>query len=357
MKTILINFILLLLPSLSIAEVIPFDDERWTLFGENTALVYYKGQDALYSPGGGAFLADADFKDGIIEFDMLFPDDTRGFSGVNWRRQEDGSFENFYIRPHLSGKEDGTQYNPVFKGDSGWQLYFGPQYTVTLDHTYDEWVHIKIIVSGDQAEIYVDSEEPVLFLKDLKADLGAGSMGVSTNLAPTFYANFSYQKIDNPTLKGSPIPDEELPSGLIKEFTISDVIADDTPPAEYTGTWTKQVIETTGALNISRNRERREGYNTVLIHMTVNSDVDQHKKFIHGYSDDVVIYMYDKPISGGTNLYASRDYRYLGTIGLFDDVYLPLAAGKNEIYFAVKENFGGWGFMGKFENMDGITIP
>jgi len=34
-----------------------------------------------------------------------------------------------------------------------------------------------------------------------------------------------------------------------------------------------------------------------------------------------------------------------------------LKAGKNEVYFAVKEYFGGWGFMGKFDDMTGITLP
>ena len=34
-------------------------------------------------------------------------------------------------------------------------------------------------------------------------------------------------------------------------------------------------------------------------------------------------------VYAGDNRYRSRDYRYLGTIGYFDQVYLPLAAGDN----------------------------
>ncbi|MBT5186896.1 MAG: hypothetical protein HOH19_15020 [Kordiimonadaceae bacterium] len=357
MRHYILALLLLFTPSLSFGETIAFDDPRWTITGPNTTIVHYKGQQALYAPQGGAYLPDANFIDGIIEFDMLFPDDTRGFSGVNWRRQKDGSYENFYIRPHLSGKEDGTQYTPSIKGDTGWQLYFGPGYTVTLDHTYDKWVHIKVISSGDQAEIYVDSEDPVLFIKDLKADLGAGTIGVSTNLAPTFYANFSYQKIDNPPLKGTALPEKKQVDGLIQKFSISELLADDnTNPNDYTGSWITQEIETMGALNLSRHRDRTEGHNSVLVRMTVNSDRDQLKKFSFGYSDDAIVYMNGNPISGGTHLYQSRDYRHLGSIGLFDDVYLPLKSGNNDIYFAVKENFGGWGFMGKFEDMNGIII-
>ncbi|MCH8059016.1 MAG: hypothetical protein IIA11_01020 [Proteobacteria bacterium] len=46
--------------------------------------------------------------------------------------------------------------------------------------------------------------------------------------------------------------------------------------------------------------------------------------------------------SKGNNAYQSRDYRYLGTIGLFDAIMLPLAVGDNELWIAVSEAFGGW---------------
>jgi hypothetical protein len=50
----------------------------------------------------------------------------------------------------------------------------------------------------------------------------------------------------------------------------------------------------------------------------------------------------------GDNGYQTRDYRYLGTISLFDALELNLAAGDNEILFAVSESFGGWGVMAQF---------
>ena len=59
---------------------------------------------------------------------------------------------------------------------------------------------------------------------------------------------------------------------------------------------------------------------------------------------------------GGSNLYRSRDYRYLGTIGYFDELYLPLQRGKNELWLAVSEDFGGWGIQAMFEDMAGIEV-
>jgi hypothetical protein len=48
----------------------------------------------------------------------------------------------------------------------------------------------------------------------------------------------------------------------------------------------------------------------------------------------------------------TRDYRYLGSIGLFDSVVLPLEAGENEIWIAVSEAFGGWGVMARITDLD-----
>ena len=40
----------------------------------------------------------------------------------------------------------------------------------------------------------------------------------------------------------------------------------------------------------------------------------------------------------------------------FDHVYLPLKVGRNELWVAVSEDFGGWGITGMFEDMTGITM-
>ena len=50
----------------------------------------------------------------------------------------------------------------------------------------------------------------------------------------------------------------------------------------------------------------------------------------------------------------SRDYRYLGTIGLFDEVMLPLRDGDNELWLAVSESFGGWGVLARLPDENGI---
>ena len=46
----------------------------------------------------------------------------------------------------------------------------------------------------------------------------------------------------------------------------------------------------------------------------------------------------------------------LGTIGLFDAIYLDLKKGENMLLLAVSENFGGWLVTGRFENLNGIRV-
>jgi hypothetical protein len=46
----------------------------------------------------------------------------------------------------------------------------------------------------------------------------------------------------------------------------------------------------------------------------------------------------------------------LGTIGLFDAVYLPLRKGKNTLLLAVSEDFGGWLVTGRFVDTKGLKI-
>jgi hypothetical protein len=88
----------------------------------------------------------------------------------------------------------------------------------------------------------------------------------------------------------------------------------------------------------------------------VHSDRAESKLLKIGYSDSVRVFVNGELHYAGDNTYQSRDYRYLGTIGLFDTVVLPLHAGANEILIAVTEAFGGWGIMAEFENLDGITL-
>ena len=85
------------------------------------------------------------------------------------------------------------------------------------------------------------------------------------------------------------------------------------------------------AANISREVNLYDGApgNTVFTKITIRSEKDQIKLFEFGYSDRVVAILNGRSIYKGTNKWRSRDYRYLGIIGLFDAIYLDLKKGDN----------------------------
>ncbi len=89
--------------------------------------------------------------------------------------------------------------------------------------------------------------------------------------------------------------------------------------------------------------------NTVFARVVVHADKPGIKKLSFGFSDRASVYLNNQLLYAGTDNFLSRDYRFLGTIGYFDAVYLPLKKGPNELWIAVSENFGGWGIKAKLE--------
>jgi sugar lactone lactonase YvrE len=79
----------------------------------------------------------------------------------------------------------------------------------------------------------------------------------------------------------------------------------------------------------------------------VRSDKKQDVTLNFGYSDEVTVFLNGRRVFNGDSAYRSRDRSFLGVVGLFDTVYLPLEKGLNEILLIVKESFGGWGFMAR----------
>jgi hypothetical protein len=356
---------LLLLGSTGLGQVIPFDSERWLVEADTSRREEYLGQEALFLQGGGAVIRDARFLDGIIEFDIALPAD-RGFMGAVWRWQDWGNCEEFYLRPHQSGNPDANQYTPRFNYLASWQLYHGTGYGAQVTYTFNEWLHVKIVVAGQQAEVYlVDMEQPLLFIPDLKREPRSGLVGVSAGYyAPVRFANFSYVAVENPPLRGSAPEPAAIPPGTVLTWQVSNSFHE----AALAGktrlragdkadlSWETLTSEATGLANLARLLSLSEEANTAYARVVIVAGRKQARPVRFGYSDRVRVFLNDRLIYAGNNTYRSRDYRYLGTIGYFDELYLPLKKGRNELWFAVSESFGGWGLMARFEDMTGITL-
>lgn len=349
----------------SSAQSIPFSSDKWDISARETRVENYFGRESLYLKGGQAIFKDADFKNGIIEFDIAFSG-KRGFMGVIFRVQDSRNFEDFYMRPHQSGKPDANQYTPVFNGDSGWQLYHGEGYGAAIKYEFNNWMPVKLVVSGKRAEIYImDMESPVLVTHDLKREIAAGKIGLKAgNLAPAHFSNFRFRNIDNPELKGVPPKVEKASETTILSWQVSNNFPEAFLDQKHklsrqdkkSLSWQKFACEETGVANLARLQSPRDGKNTVFAKVVIRSDHEQIKKIQFGFSDRIRVFFNDRLLYSGNNNYASRDFRFLGTIGFFDELYLPFKKGENEIWMAVSEDFGGWGLLAKLENLDGVKI-
>jgi len=334
-------------------ESVPFDDERWEIEAAESEVVDYLGQRALRIKGGHALLADSDVQNGLVEFDIAITPQ-RGFAGLVFRAQDALNHEHFYIRPHQSGNPDANQYTPVFDGNAAWQLYYGEDYAAPVSYRYKEWMHVKVIFAGTKADVYIDSDEPVLRIDGLRRKQHNGMLGVnSANFSAVHFANFKYTPLANAyQLPGSGVAEAPPAEGMVTEWLLSEAFDGATlsKASDHDWTWTSVPAERSGITNISSVRDLNVGADTVYARHVIRAEKAGHKLFTFGYSDKASVYLNGDLIYKGNNGYLTRDYRYLGTIGMFDSIVLPLKKGDNELWIAVTEAFGGWGIMGQLSD-------
>lgn len=351
--------------SSSFAQAVPFDLSRWEINAAESRVEEHLGRQSLRLKGGVAWVKDSAFTDGVIEYDIATSGE-RGFLGVVWRLQDEANYEEFYIRPHQSGNPDANQYTPAFNGLTSWQLYYGEGYGAPVKYIANQWMHVKIVVSGQQAEVYLnDMEKPLLFAHELKRARQAGKVGFSAgNFGPGHFSNLRITPLDKPALKSAPRQLAAAPAGTVMAWRVSNTFAEKSLAGKYQLTkadkdgltWKSLACESTGLANLARVQGIGKDKETAFVRLTITSDKEQVRKVRFGFSDRVKVYFNDRLIYGGSDNYTSRDYRFLGTLGLFDELYLPLQRGENELWLAVSEDFGGWGVKALIEDMSGLSI-
>lgn len=344
-------------------DIIPIDTAHWEFQSPGYVIEEFKGKKAVYLIGAMT-LKDVQFLNGTIEYDIFLKEE-RCYPGVYFRT--DGlNGEQFFLRLHLSGLEDANQAAPLVNNLTPWQLMFGPRYSFAYDYNYNDWTHVKVVVNGKQAQVYLDyAKEPNLSW-DLTMPVKAGDIILrGGRISGLHIANVKIDPNATEIKNFSPIERKAI-DALIPEWEISDMfeveLLDDPSNLQTVidnRKWGRSVVVEEGtAANISKvqNLYNGEPGETVFAKVTIQSDRDQVKLLEFGYSDRVITIFNGKPIYKGTNYWRSRDYRYLGTIGLFDAVYLDLKKGKNTLLLAVSESFGGWLVTGRIQDMDGIKI-
>ncbi|MGJ8663761.1 MAG: hypothetical protein ACSHWU_08920, partial [Marinicella sp.] len=342
---------------------IPFTEENWEIQAKAHVIENYAGEDAIYIQAGSATLKNTTFLNGTIEFDVYLTE-RQSFPGVRFRAFDDNNMESFFLRPHLSGKPDANQAVSMINGLTGFQLYFGDQYSFSYDYNFDGWTHVKLVVNDDKAQVFLDQAKTPHLSWVLKHKPRAGKVAIGGGFAPMHYANFTIDESQTELIDFA-VKTKPLVENIIEKWQISDQF-EESELIDLEGlleliearTWEGTVdVEDNSVANISwaALRYGTPG-NTVLAKINIKSKSDQVKIFEFGYSDRAVAILNGVPIYKGTTKWRTRDYRYLGTVGLFDAIYLNLKKGDNELVFAVSEDFGGWGITGRFTDPKGLKV-
>jgi sugar lactone lactonase YvrE len=326
-----------------------FASDRWIT--ANAEIVEHLGRTCLM---GTAYLKDVEFENGVIEVDIAVTGG-RSYPGLIFRMQSPLNYERFYIRPHRAPfYPDALQYTHVINGVASWQLCQGEGFTASAEIPENRWIHLKMEIAGTQARIYLDDmEHPALAVPHLKHGKSKGTIGLMGPRDGTaFFSGFSYKKDDG--LEFDPAPTIETPPGMIMEWELSQAfkaaeVDMDTYPGDQMQQriqWKRVDPEPSGLVDVSRFARRSPGGPDVVFARTpIKADKEVTKKYLFGYSDEVSIFLNGKILFSGNSAYQFRDPSFLGAVGLFDAVFLPLQKGDNELLFILTESFGGWGFM------------
>src|SRR5262249_8037077 len=132
-------------------------------------------------------------------------------------------------------------------------------------------------------------------------------------------------------LQGEPPPVVREPNAILS-WEVSDAFPEGELPASPR--WTRLDAEPSGLLDISRLTGIPDGRRTVRAGTTIRSEEARRVAIELGYSDRAVVYLNGESLFRGDATYRVRDYRFLGSIGWHDTVWLPCRAGENELAVA-----------------------
>ncbi len=347
---------------------LPFSDGGWTLGGPGSAIVAFDGRDSLAVETGAAERRDVSFGDGTLEFDVQVTR-RRSFVSVWFRILDEGTREEFYLRPHKSSLPDSVQYAPAYQDQSAWQLYHGPGATNAIAFEPGVWTHVKVVVDGTRAALFVGGA-PALIVPRLAGKAGAGpiALGAFTPAATpgsgpvARFANVTVKpEVDAVDWAAAPKAVDPGP-GTIRAWAVATAFASSpraVPARPEAEGWKAVGVEPQGLLPLDRYVTRpagtREATAAARVHVVAAQAGTRVLEL--GFSDVATVFLNGRPVFTGDATYSFDRPRRDGVIG-WDQarLYLPLVQGDNELLVVVSDVFGGWGLMGRFPDPEGLSI-
>jgi hypothetical protein len=358
------------------ARELPFADAAWKTTDPKARVETVGGKTALRLTTGMSIRRDVELKDGTIEFD-LWSTGERAFAYIHFRMQSERESEAIYFRLHKSRLPDAIQYDPFYQALGNWQLFHGPESTAAADLRAGEWIHVRLVVSGEKAVLFLrNDKEPTLAVPKLARGTAGGFIALRSFLGanitgdvepPSSFANVVVRPnvVDYDFSKVVEAKAPSLP-GLVTQFHFSTAfVPQDGPvltlPASLPPPVPPMLVAAnpSGVVVIGQHvavpaQARR--YSTVAS-FRVRSAAAAVKRLRLGFSDEVSVFLNGQILYSGDQRYIFNFPRQEGLIHLDQvSLYLPLRAGENVIQIAVSEVFGGWGLMAQFPDPSGLVI-
>jgi hypothetical protein len=246
----------------------------------------------------------------------------------------------------MNGKPDAIQYTPITNGSLNWQIFTGEGFEAPAKFPLGAWMHVRVEIYDGSAQVSIDGKL-ALSIPELKNGKVGGAIGFAGLMGGTYYSNIKVEPIagyQNPAPKPAVKP---LPDGIVATWQVSEAMtqADAFARVEarrWTGIpWHPIRVETNGVANLSKAGPDGDDTHSFIARFSLASAGPTSIPMRFGFSDDVRIYLNGVPLYEGSDRQNSRDYRFLGHVGFWDTVYLPLKAGANDVTFVVTDPTNG----------------
>jgi len=350
-------------------------DSGWVLSGPTTRIESHRGVPAIRVDNGRATRRDAVLEDGTIEFDVeLTP--SRSFVYLQFRMESETEFEEIYLRPHKSELPDAVQYNPVWRGDSFWQLWHGPGATAAPRFGFGRWMHVRLVIQGSRAALFLDADTTPAMVMTLARPSRPGFIALRAftpdvrelrGARAASYANVVVRPGHVPYAFGPAAAATPAEPGSILRWQISPAFAagksavTELTPAMLAGraSWPSYPVEASGVVAIGRHMDRPRPDGGAVARLVIRSTGERLQRLYLGYSDYATVFVNGRPIFSGDAHYSFDAPRQEGLITRAQStLWLPLRDGENEVLITVVDGFGGWGLTGRLDPADGgVLVP
>ncbi len=346
---------------------VPLVADKWTFQPGQVEFTQEKGVPIMkIMPGAGKVLAkDIDFTNGTIEFDVK----PKGIS-FYFRMKDAKETECFYFRMGMGGMGnsnlntamDALQYAPYVDGVLLWNTYGHYQSGAPIKK--EEWNHVKLVISGSQMRMYVNSsDKPTLEVDKLEGNTTHGGIGFEGDM---LVSNLVVKPNETEGLSPQPgIDPTHHDPRYIRSWAVSEPVTmpknvdfsyDFLPNPETK--W--QVLETErrGIVNLTRKFGKSETRRIVWLKVKIQSAVAGKKKVDFGFNDDVWVFLNGQITYVDKNLQGRPIAKVPdGRLSIENTSFvLPLKEGNNELLIGVANDFFGWSVIARMENMTDIEI-